>query len=452
MGFASRPPLWFFQWGLSLALLLSGCGVIGPVSTPRPVGTDAPTRLVLDNGMRLIIQEHRASDVVSLHLWVRVGGRDERPSESGFSHFTEHMLFKGTETRGRGFVDREVEGVGGRTNAGTSLDYTFYYMLLPARQAARGIEVMADVAFNSAFDPDEIERERQVIFEEIRLGEDNPRSSLIRQLYAQVFPGHPYGRPVLGEEATLRSATREALRQYYKRHYAPDNMTLVVVGAVDAAEVRSAVARSFAKVPAAGHRREPLPSQPSLQGVRRREVLRKDRQAYLAMGWSAPVLDHADTLAVDLLASILGGSRSSRLNQALRERSRLVSTIRAGYAALQGGGVLSVTAQLEPGDLRQVEEAILEEIRRIQIEGVTEVERQRAVAAAESEHAFATETAEGQARAYGLAETVWRLEEELRYVERLRGVAREEIREVARRYLLADRYAVLTFAPAGGRR
>ncbi len=441
-------PLARFRWGWPVLLLLSGCTVTGSMSPPGPASLDRPTRLVLDNGIRVIIQEHRGSDVVALHLWVGVGGRDERPAELGFSHLVEHMLFKGTEVRRPGFIDREVEAVGGRTNAGTSLDYTFYYILLPARQAIRGIEVLADVAFNSAFDPRELDRERQVVFEEVRLGEDNPRSSLFRQLYGHVFPGHPYGRPVLGEEGALKAATRETLRGYYKHHYVPDNMTLVVIGAVNPDEVRASVARTFARVPAAGYRRQPLPSPPSLTDVRRHVVSRSEKQAHLALAWSAPPVDHPDVFAVDLLASILGGSRSSRLNQALRERTRLVSSIRASYGALQGGGLVSVSAQLEPGDLGKVEEAILAEIRRIQSDGVTEVERRRAITAAESEHAFSIETAEGLAYAYGLAETVWRLEEELRYLERLRSVTREQIGEAARRYLVVDRYAVLVFAPA----
>jgi len=407
----------------------------------------SPVRLVLDNGMRLIMQEHRASDVVALHLWVGVGSRDERPDELGFSHFVEHMLFKGTASRGPGFVDREIEAVGGRTNAGTSLDYTFYYILLPARHATRGIEVLADIAFNSFFDPKEMDRERQVIFEEVRLGEDNPRSSLIRQLYGLVFDGHPYGHRVLGSETALKAASREALRNYYKRHYVPDNMTLVVVGALAMEEIRAAVLRTFGTVPASGFRRASLPPPPSLDGGRRKEVRRPEQQALLGLGWLAPPLDHPDALAVDLLASILGGSRSSRLNQALRERSRLVSSIRAAYTALRAGGILSVTAQLEPRDLEQVEHLILEEARRIQIEGVSEHERQRAIIAAESEHAFSTETAEGLAYAYGLAETVWRLEAELRYLDDLRAVSRQQIQEAARRYLDPERYVRLAFVP-----
>src|SRR5215831_11554878 len=171
----------------------SGLPVIGPRAVgrgrlrhcdaralPRPT---APSREVLPNGVRVVIQEHRTSDIVVLQLWVGVGGRDEAPEERGFSHFAEHMLFKGTETLGRGFVDREIEAVGGRTNAATSYDYTYYYVLLPAARAARGIEMLADIAVNSRFDTDELGHEREVVFEEIRLGEDNPRAALHRRLY-----------------------------------------------------------------------------------------------------------------------------------------------------------------------------------------------------------------------------------------------------------------------------
>lgn len=435
-----------------LPLFLWGCTATGPAVAPAHTPVQGPSRLVVNNGMRLIIQEHRASDVVALHLWVGVGSRDERPDELGFSHFVEHMLFKGTATLGPGFVEREVEGVGGRTNAGTSLDYTFYYILLPARHATRGVEVLADVAFNSGFDPKEIDRERRVIFEEMRLGEDNPRRSLIRQVYGLVFDGHPYGHPILGEAATLQAASREMLRSYYKRHYVPESMALVVVGAVKTEEIQAAVLRTFGSVPATGFRRPQLPPPRPVDGGRRKDIPRPERQAWLGLGWAAPPMDHPDVFAVDLLASILGGSKSSRLHQSLRERRRLVSAVRASYSALQGGGILSVTAQLEPGEREEVERAVLEEIRKIQTEGVSEAERRRAIIAAESQHVFSTETAEGLAYAYGLAETIWRLEAELRYLDDLRAVSRQQIQEAARRYLQTGRYARVAFSPPEARR
>ncbi len=428
-----------------VALLLGGCaGAPAPASISR--GLPPPSREVLANGMRLIIQEHRAADVVALELWVGVGARDEAPPERGFSHLVEHMLFKGTEKLPRGFVDEEVEGAGGRSNAGTSYDYTYYYMLLPVRRASRGIEVLADMAFASAFDADEIVREREVVFEEVRLGEDNPSQSLSRRLHELVFEGHPYGAPVLGDPTALRNATRPTLRDYYKRHYVPENMALVVVGPVNPDEVRAAVARSFAAVPRAGYVPRLPPPPPALDGARQRVVERPERQTFLGLAWAAPALGHPDMFAVDLLAHILGGSRSSRLNQALRERARLVTSIGSGYSALARGGVLSVTTQLEPKDESRVETSILQEVRRVQEEGVTAEELERAVTASESQHEFSRETVEGLARAWGRAETVWSLEAERRYLDGIRAVTREQIQEAARRYLGAS-YAKLALTP-----
>jgi zinc protease len=426
---------------------LGGCMTAPPAPGPRQ-GLPAPIREGLPNGMRLIIQEHHAAATVAIHLWTGVGGRDEAIGERGFSHFAEHMLFKGTETRPRGFVERDVEAVGGRTNAGTSNDYTFYYLLLPATRTAHGISTIADMVLNSIFDPTELARERGVVFEEVRLNEDNPRSSLGRQLYGLLFEGHPYGRPVLGDAADLRAATRESLHRYYKRHYVPENMALVVVGPVKPAEVRAAAVAAFGAVPPASYTRQALPPAVAPEGVRARTVERPERQTQLGLAWLAPPLGHPHMAAVDVLSHILGGSRSSRLNQALRERARLVSGISGWYGALQGAGAVGITAQLESGDHQAVERGVLAEIRRIQTDGVTPEELARAITASEAEREFSRERVEGLALAYGRAETVWSLEAERGYVDRVRQVTGAEVREAARRYL-TDSYARLAFVPRG---
>jgi zinc protease len=430
-----------------LLYMLAGCTTALPAPGSRH-GLPAPIREVLPNGMRLIVQEHRAAATVAIHLWTGVGGRDEAVGERGFSHFAEHMLFKGTETRSRGFVERDVEAVGGRTNAGTSNDYTFYYLLLPATRTAEGISTIADMVLNSVFDPTELTRERDVVFEEVRLNEDNPRASLGRQLYSLLYQGHPYGRPVLGDAADLRGATQETLRGFYKRHYVPENMALVVVGPVKPAEVRAAAVAAFGAVPRGGYTRQALPPTSALEGVRARSVERPERQTQLGLAWLAPPLGHPDMPAVDVLSHILGGSRSSRLNQALREKARLVSGISGWYGALQGAGAVGVTAQLESGDHAAVERGILAEIHRIQADGVTPDELTRAITASEAQREFSRETVEGLALAYGRAEMTWSLEAERAYVDRVRAVTRGQVQEAARRYL-TEAYARLAFVPRG---
>src|SRR2546426_7778902 len=191
---------------VALVLLASGCaGLPGEARSVAGGGGELPppVRQVLPNGLRLIVQDHRAADIVALYLWVGVGVRFEKPDELGYSHFMEHMLFKGTDTWGPGYLDRAVEGVGGRSNAVTSFDYTTFYLVLPTEALEMGVRLLADMAFRSAFVPAEIARERDVIFEEANIEADNPKTAIIRQLYGLVFDGNPYGRPVLGTPATM---------------------------------------------------------------------------------------------------------------------------------------------------------------------------------------------------------------------------------------------------------
>src|SRR5688572_29096201 len=248
-----------------LALLVvlgcGGCSVARPSPAPvPPVTSPGPSRHILPNGIPVIVQEHRTSDVVALQLWVRAGGRDEAAAELGLAHYLEHMLFKGTATRPPGFIEREVEGVGGRINAGTSWDYTFYHTVLPARQVVAAIEMLVDVGVNASLEGDLLEAEKQVVLEEMRLNDDSPRRFLVRQLFASAYEGHPYGRPVIGRPELITALSRDTLVSFYRRHYVPEMFTLVVVGAVNPEQVLRTARATLGSLPRSGARRLPLPS------------------------------------------------------------------------------------------------------------------------------------------------------------------------------------------------
>jgi zinc protease len=439
---------------LTLALVVLamswGCGAVRTVTRPKPA-TTGPTRHVLANGIPVIVQEHRGSDVVALQLWVRAGARDESAAELGLAHYLEHMLFRGTTSRPPGFVERDVEGVGGRMNAGTSWDYTFYYVTLPARRVVPGLEMLADIAVNATLDDDVLEKEKEVVLEEMRLGDDNPRRRLGRQLYTQLFEGHPYGRQVIGTPELVQGLTRDTLASFYRRHYVPEAFAVVVVGAVDPQQVLATASATFGRLPRRGVARLPVAPPPPFR-PQRQQLTHPGGHAHLGMAWPATRLDHADAPALDLLVSILGRSRSSRLVQALRERDGLVVSVDASFSALEGAGALTVSALVPPANLERAEAQILTEIRRIRDAGVTDAELRRAITAAEAEHEFETETAEGRARALGHAETIWTLEDELAYVNRIRSVTAVQVRAVARRYLDPERYTRLALLPTGGAR
>jgi zinc protease len=427
-----------------------GCGAVRPGSKPAAL-TVIPTRHVLANGIPVIIQEHRGSEVVALQLWVRAGARDETAAELGLAHYLEHMLFRGTTTRPGGFIERDVEGVGGRMNAGTSWDYTYYYVTLPAKRLVPGLEMLADIAVNATLDADVLEKEKQVVLEEMRLSDDNPRRRLGRQLYTQLFDGHPYGRQVIGTPELVRGLTRETLTSFYRRHYVPEALVVVVVGAVDPRQVLATAAMTFGGLPRSGVTRLPVSAPPAFR-PQRQQLAHPGAHAHLGMAWPATRLDHADTPALDLLVSMLGRSRSSRLAQALRERDGLVVSIAASLSAMEAGGAVTVSAQLPPANLERAEAQILAEVRRIRDAGITDAELRRAITGAEAEHEFETETAEGRARALGLAETIWTLEDELAYLTRIRSVTATQVRAVARRYLDPERYTRLTLLPPAGPR
>jgi zinc protease len=431
---------------LGLVIVASGCSMLhpAPAAPEPPIG---PTRYLLPNGIPVIIEEFRASDVVAVQLWVQVGARDESAGELGLAHYLEHMLLKGTPTRPAGFVEREVEGIGGRINAGTSWDWTFLHAVLPSRQAADGIRMLADLAVNASLQTDQLEAEKQVVLEEMRANDDDPRRFLVRELFTTAFAGHPYGRPVIGTPEAINGLGRERLAGFYRRHYIPETFALVIVGAIDPAQMLRVARETFGALPRGGDRRLPPPAPPPLPRAVRLDLNRPSGQAYLGLAWPAPRLDNADTPALDLLMSILGRTKTSRLVASLRERDGAVNGINAGLTALEAGSLVTITAQLDPVNLERAERGVLAEIERVRERGVTGDELRRAITAAEVDHEFAAETAEGRARAYGRAETIWRLDEELIYLDRVRSVTVAQVQAVARRYLDPERYVRVALVP-----
>jgi zinc protease len=438
---------------LALVVALAGCATPAPPPSPTATTTGAsrPTREVLPNGVVVIMHEHRAADVVAVQLWMRVGGRDEQTDELGLSHYLEHMLFKGTPTRPPGSIDQLIEGLGGTSNAFTSYDFTHYDIVVPVAHARVALEILADIAVNAAFVPAELEAEKKVVFEEMSLVEDDPEKFLGRRLAELAYRAHPYGRPILGTRPLVQGLTRDRLAAYYKKHYVPQSMALVVVGPLSPAQVRPLVAATLGRLAGPAAVRPPATPVAPLTGGRQDDVRRPEQQAYLGLAWQAAATGVAseDISAVDLLTYILGDGPSSRLNQTVREQKGLVHSIEATYVTRQQSGLVSVIARLEAKNLDAAEAAIREVVRRIRAEGVTEAERQRAIVTAESFYAFDIETAEGLAKSYGQAETTWTLDNELRYLERLRQVTAAQIQAAARTYLGDDAIARVRFLPAG---
>ena len=399
-----------------------------------------------------MLQPHDAAEVAAVQLWVRAGARDESPHEAGLSHFIEHLLFKGTPSRGPGMIDQTISGLGGEMNAATSQDWTYYHVVLPAARLDTALDILADAAQHAAFDPVEVERERHVVMEEIRRAADTPNAALWRVLAREHFGEHPYGRPVLGSPESIAGMPHETILDYYRRSYVPNNATVVVAGSMPADRSLDAVQEAFGRWAP-----RPLPERPRrapapLLAPRRAQESKALHQTYLGLAWAGAIPPDPDVYALDLVTTVLGQGRSSRLVQAVRERLGLVSGIGSSFYLQHDAGMITVTARTSTARYAEIEAAVLAEVGRLSEELVTEAEFTRAMTAVEAEHAFSGETAEGAAYTLGTADTVWTLEFELGYVDAVRRVTRETMREAARRYLRPDRFtgAVIGAAAAGG--
>ncbi len=199
----------------------------------------------LHNGLTLLVEENHAAPGVAIQVWMRVGSADELPDEAGLAHLHEHMLFKGTARRGPGEIARSIEASGGEINAWTSFDQTVYHVVLASQFFAEGMDVLADAVTSAAFDPDELKREIEVVCEEIKRSQDSPTRKLSRELFDSSFARHPYGKPVIGTEESVRSFTREGILRFYRRWYKAENAVVVVVGDVREGEALELAEKLF---------------------------------------------------------------------------------------------------------------------------------------------------------------------------------------------------------------
>ncbi len=434
-----------------LAAVLAVAAPVGVIALPVAAGARGPgaaVRAVLESGLTVIVQEHTAADVVALHTWVRVGSKDEDDETNGAAHFLEHMLFKGTAKRRAGEMDREIEGIGGVHNAGTSLDWTYYHVAAPSRHFDRVLELQSDALMHSTLDPSELERERRVVLEEINRRDNFPATRALELLRGLAFTVHPYRRSVLGTRSTVERMPRETLLGFYRDYYVPDNMTVVVVGNVRAAQATAGVRRAYAGFRGPPVQRAPRPVEPPLESVRRLAVEQDVRVAYLAIGFPGPAVRDREVYATDVLAYALGRGLGARLRQQVVERSRLAQSVGVSFLTTEDPYLLVVSAITEPAHAEQAEAAILAELAAVAEQGITEAELARARNLLEGEHIYGTHTTRGQAYTLGFYATISDPEFASAYLGRIRQVTRDEVQRVARRLFDPRRYAIAVIRPA----
>jgi len=405
-------------------------------------------KTTLPNGLTVVLKEQHHSPVVAMQMWVNVGSADETEAQAGLSHVVEHMLFKGTETRGVGDVAREIEASGGDINAFTSFDHTVYQVVVASRFAGKAMEVLADALINPRFAPEEIDKEREVILEEIKRSEDSPSQVASKLLFRTAYTLHPYRRPVIGYEEVIRSVDEAGLRAFFSTWYRAENMILAAAGDFRPEDFLRVIEDRFALVPGplqAIRRSVVEPPQREPRMVTRRQSI---NETHLDLCWHLPDAHHPDTYPLDLLSIILGQGDSSWLYHSLKTERNLINAIFSCAFVPKDPGIFMVSATLAGKNLYKVVDAVLEQIDRLKHGEISDQEFQRARTIVEKDYTYQRETVQGQARKMGYFESVmhdYRFEEQ--YLQKLASLGREDVRSVAEQYFTPDNLTVVVLGP-----
>jgi zinc protease len=418
------------------------------------------TETVFPNGLRLIIKEAHATELAAVQVWVRAGGFLEDEKTSGTAHVIEHLVFKGSETRGPGMIDAEIENLGGLLEASTEKDWTRFSCTLNGRYVGKVIPVIADALKKPLFRPADFEAEKPVIIEEIGQAALTPEGIVSQSLYGLAFKSHPYKYDVRGTAQFLEKLKPEALRAYYQKYYVPSNMTVVVVGDVDRAGVERVTRTAFQ-----GDQPAP-PASPAGSGARRgsgpftlppdetacarseRRVLTTDFiGGYVGVAYPAPaVREEPDTYAMDLLLTMLENEATGRLPRQLKG----LAAIQATYETRRQPGLFTIVAATGKDDAEQVEALIRKEVDFLSSHPVSEAELAIAKRMLRGSFALDNEPYAGQAATLGYYASIDRWQFASDYLSRVEAVTPEQVQAAAAKYLSPDHCVSVLLKPHGG--
>ncbi len=323
---------------------------------------------LLDNGIRVVTENIPHVRSVSLGVWVNVGARDESLTESGLSHFTEHMLFKGTKNRSAKDIAIEVDSMGGELNAFTSKEGTTYYIKILDEYLPRAVDLLSDIFYNSVFDQKEIDRESKVIAEEIKMVEDTPDDYVHELFYESVWRGTPLGRSVLGTRKSVRSFKRDDFIKFMGRHYLPSDIVIAAAGTFDASRLLDMLNEKFGSKSRKG-------SKPKDDGVLFTPAVKiknkKLEQVHICMGVKGLPYGSRERFGMFALNTLLGSSMSSRLFQEIREKHGLAYSIYSYLTSLRDTGLFVIYAGVGSNKAAPVIRLIMKEIDKIRSHGVT---------------------------------------------------------------------------------
>ena len=446
-----------------LAALAFGCALPTPAqkqvaptaadATQKNLAAGKPTELngiketTLPNGLTILTKEVHAAPVVYFSVWYRVGSINEQVGQTGMSHLMEHMMFKGTKTRGPGAISSALQSNGASFNASTWFDRTEYHETLAADRLELAMQIESDRMVNSLYDEAQHQKEMTVVRSEYEAGENRPGTALSKAVRLTAYQVHPYRWETIGFRADIENFTRDEMYAYYQNFYAPNNATVVIVGDFDTPNALALVGKYFGAIPSHPIAQHFITPEPAQEGERRVTVRRAGTTPQIEIAYHIPAFGDPDRYALDVLGTALSGGRTSRFFQDLVQTG-LASDASADYTGLRDPDLFDFDATAQPGHTNaELEQALLAEIEKLQTAPIAPDELKRAINQAEAGYIFGNESVSAQGSRLGenAMRGDWRFGET--YVANIRKVTPADVQRVAQKYFTARNRTVGDFEP-----
>ena len=436
-------------------LVLASCAPLEKRATP--VAADSPAakfvagvkRTVLPNGLTVLVHEQKGSGVVSVMTWVKAGYFNEPDEVAGMAHLFEHMFFKGSRAfPEEAAIAQAIANAGGSSNASTTYDSTSYYIVVPRDSFQRAVEIQADAIAHPRFEPESLRKEAEVVIEESNRKYDNPGAVTLERMFATSFTQHRMKRWRIGSNEVLRNIRRDNLMAFFDTLYRPENIVVSIAGDVNPDEALKEVERQYGGIPKGQLRKERGPKEPPQAGFRFGHSEADIREGYGSFGWHTVPSGHADEEVLEVLASILGGGRSSRLYRAGVGNDG-ASSLGAGHLTFDDVGIFFVNGTMPERNRATVESRIVAEIERLKRHGPTEYELAKVKNIREANLLGDLETSLEQAQMMARYEARGSYRDIATRLDRLKAVTAGDVRAAAKRYLTTDKLTVYHYQPKG---
>ncbi|HHI03766.1 MAG TPA: insulinase family protein [candidate division Zixibacteria bacterium] len=402
----------------------------------------------LDNGLKVMIMENHQVPQVNISTTVKVGAKNETDFFHGATHLLEHLiLFRGTEEMTGEELGDAMKAHGAYFNGYTSADWTDFVISLPRENLDFALKIHADMLFRSDFPKEEMDKERQAVLEEINISEDSPTSKAYWSTLKELYGNHPYSRSVLGTKERVKNIPRDSVYAYYKRYYAPNNMTMVIVGDIDAVRTIEKVREYFGDFPSGWEAEDIYAPPPKRDKVSEIKITKDINQAYLMMSTIGPKADSPDQFPLDIMANLLGSGESSRFWKKLKDEKGLVYSADFNFYTSKYEGIMFSFATLDPANIPAAEEAINEILHDVIQNGFTERELRKAKNSIKTDYYLSMERGLNMADNYAQYDSHIGYQYIENYPDSIEIITLDRLNTAAKKYLTTDSYVKTMVVP-----